>query len=272
MKKVLAVIWIVLPFVAGFLWLISSIILQEAGIETTNTAITLLYVKTIAMITTLVGLITLVIGLVYLGRGKGLSHREIMSQSRKLTKKNIWKFALGIALVFLLQILQQELTDPNRPMTLIVGIITILLGIAYLRVDFGLKGLSLSLIEEKKVRSIDIFVDSERFFKYLLAFIISWVFTVIGVLLFIVPGVIVWLRLNMVPYLILEKKLGPWKAIKQSRTITKWKISHLFALQVLLGFINILWLAALIVWLFWTLPLFYIANAVFYKKLLSFKK
>jgi uncharacterized membrane protein len=41
----------------------------------------------------------------------------------------------------------------------------------------------------------------------------------------------------MVPYLILEKKLGPWAAIKQSRTITKGKISNLFALylSIMLG-------------------------------------
>ncbi|HCY20569.1 TPA: hypothetical protein DIC40_01675 [Patescibacteria group bacterium] len=59
-----------------------------------------------------------------------------MSQSRKLTKKNVWKYMLGVVLVFFLQILQQEISEPNQPMTLAIAILTILLGIAYLRVDF----------------------------------------------------------------------------------------------------------------------------------------
>ncbi|AHB41123.1 Integral membrane protein [candidate division SR1 bacterium RAAC1_SR1_1] len=272
MKKVLAVIGIILPFIFGLLWIISSVLILEMTGEPTSTIISLSYLKVISMIGTIVGFITLIVGVVYLGREKGLTHKEIMSQSRKLTKKNVWKYMLGVVLVFFLQILQQEISEPNQPMTLAIAILTILLGIAYLRVDFGLKGLSLSLVEDKIIKSLDIFVSAEKFVKYFVAYIIIVVFSLIGIILFIVPGVFVALRLNMVPYLILSKNLGPWEAIKQSRKLTKGKVSNLFALNVLLGFINILGFVALIVGLFWTLPLFYIANAVFYKKLLSFKK
>lgn len=240
--------------------------------EPTSTMISLLYLKLISMIGTIIWFITLLVGVIYLWKEKWLTHKEIMSQSRKLTKKNVWKYMLGVVLVFFLQIVQQEISEPNQPMTLAIGIATILLGIAYLRVDFGLKSISLALVEDKKIKSLDIFVGAEKFVKYFVAYIIIWVFAVIGVILFIVPGVFVTLRLNMVPYLILSKNLGPWEAIKQSRKLTKGRTSNLFALNVLLGAVNILGFIALIVWLFWTLPIFYIANAVFYKKLLSFKK
>lgn len=272
MKKILAVIGMVLPFIFGITWLISSLLIAEMTGEPTSTIISLSYIKLISMIWTIIGLVTLVVSMIYLWKEKWLTHREIMSQSRKLTKKNIWKYALGIALVFILQIIQQEISDPNQPTTVIISMLIILLSIAYLRVDFWLKAISLSVIKDKKIKSTDIFINIKKFSKYLFAYIITWIFTLIWIILFIIPGIFVALRLNMVPYLILEKNLGPWESIKESRKITKDKVSNFFALNILLGVINILGLLALIVWLFWTLPLFYIANAVFYTKLISHKK
>lgn len=271
MKKVLAVIGMILPFIFGFFWLISYILLTELTWEATSMMISLSYLKLISMVWSLIGLVTLVVSVIYLWKEKGITHREIMSHSRKLIRKNIWKYALGIALVFILQIIQQEISDPNQPTTLIIWTLIIVLSIAYLRVDFWLKWISLSITQDKKVRSIDIFVEPEKFFKYFVAYLITWIFTIIGIFFFIIPGIFVALRLNMVPYLILEKNIGPWKAIKESRKITKDKVSNLLALNILLGGINILWFVALIVGLFWTLPLFYIANAVFYKKLIAHK-
>jgi membrane-anchored glycerophosphoryl diester phosphodiesterase (GDPDase) len=44
----------------------------------------------------------------------------------------------------------------------------------------------------------------------------------------------------MVPYLILEENLGPWQAIKRSWKITKHKAANLFALNIIIGVVNIL--------------------------------
>jgi len=271
MKKGLAVVWIILPFVFCILWIVFSLILSN-WLDTTNSQITIWYLKIFSTIITLIGLITLVIWTVYIWKEKWFTHKEIISKSWKLTKRNIWKFAFWILLLFIFQIIQQWLSDPNLPITVVTVVLSILFGILYLRVDFWLKWMSLRLTEDKKVRAFDVFIDPERFFKYFVAYIIIWVFTVVWTILLIVPWIIIALRLNMVPYLIIEKKLGPRKAIKQSRSMTKWKISNLFALNILLWGINILWILALIVWLFWALPIFYIANAVFYQKLLAHHK
>ena len=272
MKKVLAVMGIILPFVSGFLWMLTSFISQDVFSNATQITVPLVYINTYALIFTLIGIVTLCIGIVYLGREKWISHKEIIPQSRKLTRKNVRKFSLGILLLFVLQMIQNGLSEPNQPMTTGIFILTLLIGIAYLRVDFWLKKISLSLSSEQKIRATDIITDPMLFLKYLVAYIIIWISAVIGILLFIVPWVYVSLRLGMVPYLILEKKVGPWAAIKESRTLTRGKTSNLFGLNILLGWINILWLLALVVGLFWTLPLFYIANAIFYKKLLALKK
>lgn len=272
MKKFLAVIGIILPFIFGLLWLVSFVFLAEITGEPTSTIIFASYAKLVGMMGTLVWLITLVIGLVYLWKQKWLEHKAIMKQSRILTRKNIRKFALGIVFLFILQMLQNGLSQPDQPVTFVVVILMILIWVAYLWIDLWLKSMSLSLTDDKKIKVSDIFVDGKKLLYYLGAYVIIWIFAVVGIVLFIIPGIYVTLRLNMVPYLILEKNIGPWKAIKESRTMTKSVASNIFALNVLLGMINILWIIALFVWLFWTLPLFYIANAVFYKKLLLLKK
>jgi hypothetical protein len=65
------------------------------------------------------------------------------------------------------------LSDPSRPTTLFVSVLIIVFGVLYIRIDFGLKKLSLAIIQEKKSRAVDIFVDPEKFLKYLIAYIIT---------------------------------------------------------------------------------------------------
>lgn len=272
MKKVLAVIGIVLPFIFWIMLLISIALLSEMAGEPTSSVIFVSYLKLWSLIGTIIGLITMIIGVVYLGREKGFTHKEIMSQSRTLTKKNVWKYILGLLLIVLVQGIQNGLTQPDQPTTIAIAIVFFLLMILYLWLEFGLRAMSLSLVQEKNIRATDVFVSPKKFFPYFVAYLMIWIATVLGTILFIIPGIIIWLRLNMVPFLILEKKIGPWTAIKESRKLTKGKISNLFALQILCGGINILGILAIWLGLFWTLPLFYIANAVFYKKLLAHTK
>lgn len=273
MKKFRAVVGIILPFVFWLWRLISFMLLMEISLEfTTNMMIVLWYMKTIGMIWTLIGLVTMVIGVIYLGRENGLKHKDILSVSWGIIKKNIWKFALWLVLIFVLQIVQDGLSDPNVPATIVNSIIIFLISLLYLWVDLWLKSISLSLINKKATRITGIFVDIKKYGKYLIAYIISAVFIIIGVLLFIVPGIIVSFRLKMVPYLILEKDLNPWKAVVESWKMTKWYAANIFALNVLLWGINILGLLALFVGLFVTVPLYYVANADLYKKLSHHKK
>lgn len=272
MKKVLAVIGIVLPFIFWLIWIISSLLIAEMVGEPTSTIIFLSYLKIIWMIWTLIGLITLVIWEVYIWREKWLTHREIFKQTRSLTKKNVGKFLLWVLLLFVLQAIQNWLSKPDQPMTIITAILILLIWVVYLWIDLGLKNISLSLSEDKSIKVSDIFVDATKFLKYLGAYVITWFATVIWTILLIAPGIFVAMRLNMIPYLILEKNLGPWQAITHSWKMTKGFASNIFALNILFGAINLLWLLALLVGLFWTLPLFYIANAILYKKLLSHKK
>ena len=70
MKKVLAVMGIILPFVSGFLWMLTSFISQDVFSNATQITVPLVYINTYALIFTLIGIVTLCIGIVYLGREK----------------------------------------------------------------------------------------------------------------------------------------------------------------------------------------------------------
>ncbi|MDD3050331.1 MAG: hypothetical protein PHR06_04230 [Candidatus Cloacimonetes bacterium] len=59
------------------------------------------------------------------------------------------------------------------------------------------------------------------FLNYLLAMIIVNVIVFIGLLLFVIPGIILGLMFSMVPFLILDQKMGAMEAIKESMNLTK---------------------------------------------------
>lgn len=92
------------------------------------------------------------------------------------------------------------------------------------------------------------------FLNYIGAGILSGVLIVIGFILLIVPGIYLALRFMFVPYLVIDKKLSPVDALKESSRITlghKWQLLGLVA--ALIG-INIVGAILLLVGLLVTIP------------------
>ena len=108
--------------------------------------------------------------------------------------------------------------------------------------------------------------------KYIVAYIISMIIILVWLLLLVFPGVIRGFKLQMAQYLILEKDYNPFKAIKMSWKMTKGFVGDIFAINIIAGLINILWVLAVLVWLIWTIPLAILANAYIYKKIADINK
>jgi uncharacterized membrane protein len=83
----------------------------------------------------------------------------------------------------------------------------------------------------------------------------------------IVPGIIIAMGLAFVPYLVVERGLGPVEALKESWRLTKGHKMQIFLLVLALVGINILGLMALVVGVFVTFPLTLLAFAHAYRTL-----
>lgn len=81
------------------------------------------------------------------------------------------------------------------------------------------------------------------FWKYIGASILVGIIVIIGFILLIVPGIIWALRYMFVPYLVMERKLKPFEALKESARITyghKWQLLGLIGLIVLVNILGAL--------------------------------
>jgi len=68
--------------------------------------------------------------------------------------------------------------------------------------------------------------------------IFSVILIVIGLILFIVPGIILLARLSLMPFAIVEEDLGPVKAIRRSLQLTKGHTMEMLGVMVVGGFVS----------------------------------
>jgi hypothetical protein len=127
--------------------------------------------------------------------------------------------------------------------------------------------LMISRDEEPDIR--DVFFQTQAFAPYVLATICYGLAIIGGFVLLIIPGFIFMIMFVMYPYLVIDKDLGPIASLKRSRVITKgsrWRILGLWGALLLL---NIAGLVCLIVGVFFTLSISYVAMAYVYDRLES---
>lgn len=92
------------------------------------------------------------------------------------------------------------------------------------------------------------------FWKFLGAQFLVGLVVLVGLLLLIVPGVVAALAFMFVLYLVIDKELGPIKAMKESVRITRGNRLQLLLLALLVFVLNIVGLVALLVGLFVSIP------------------
>lgn len=201
------------------------------------------------------------------------SKKEAIRLGFQVAKKNII-FFIGIfviiTLVFALTTLVQSSAVFNKDAASFI-ISNILVFVVNTVIDMGLIRIAIKFAEHERPVFSDLFY-TPSLINYILTSIMSAVIVLIGLILFIVPGIIFALRVQFSKYLVIDKGLGPVEAIQKSWKMTKGVSFNLFLFAILLMFINILGLLAFIVGLFISIPLTMVANAFIYRKLLSYTK
>ncbi len=136
-------------------------------------------------------------------------------------------------------------------------------------------GLFYIIFEKMRGKPINI-GDIAKGFNFFVAAVLSniliSVFSAVGFLLCIIPGLIVLALYIFTPALIVEKNLDFWAAMEESRKIVK---EHLFEMTLfffILSLINLVGLLLCGIGIIFTLPLSFAAVAVGYDELVGIEK
>ena len=113
----------------------------------------------------------------------------------------------------------------------------------------------------------DFYSTFMQFVHFAVASLLCAIVVIIGFVVFIIPGIILALRLQFYPYFVVEHGLGPIAALKQSWTVSRGHGWHLFLFGLVLALIGLLGALAFGVGLLLAIPTSTIAAAFVYRKL-----
>ncbi len=204
-----------------------------------------------------------------------LSIQELLRFSWDTLKKNPWTIIGAGAIAFIISGLLNGLLSGMFPAegpaatalsTTINFVISLVVGTL---IEIGLVTFMLHAAREPETTTLHALWNPQPFFRYLAAQIVVAVTVLLGFVLLIVPGIIAALAFMFTPYLIIDKDLAPFEAMRRSARITKGHRWPLFLFMCALILINILGVVALFVGLLVTVPLSMLAVARVYHALES---
>ena len=153
--------------------------------------------------------------------------------------------------------------------------LSILVGIVFFVVNsilsLGVIAIVLKFVKNEKPTIQDLVSKKHLFSKYIFSNILVSILTIIGFLFFIIPGIVLAVRMQFYIYFIVEEEVGPIDAIKKSWNLTKGSFWNIFLFGLLAGGVQILGALALLVGLIFTTPTMWVAWAVVYEKLKAAK-
>ena len=111
-------------------------------------------------------------------------------------------------------------------------------------VKYGGDWMYLRYMREERPNIADMFSGFKQgYLNIVLANLLVVAIVGIGILLFIVPGIIFACRLSFVPYLVMDKGLDPVAAIEKSWFMTRghgWRIFGMYVLTIVMFFVGLL--------------------------------
>ncbi|MCK4557026.1 MAG: DUF975 family protein [Candidatus Aminicenantes bacterium] len=118
------------------------------------------------------------------------------------------------------------------------GVILQLFAFAYLLLlwppfDYGSAFVFLKAVRSEPFEVKDMFIAFENYTNVVLASLLHWAIVSIGFFLLVVPGIIFACKLAFVKYLVIDKKLDPVEAVKESWRMTKGHAGKIFLMGLL---------------------------------------
>ncbi len=201
---------------------------------------------------------------------RAFSKGEAIRFGWETAKRNFWFFFLIYCVYFVVAFVPPRLVPPGRtPFEILLTLgISIAVGVLSIVTALGLVRVGLRFTDNEKPSVADLFsANFGQVLSFFVAFILSAIVTGIGFVLLVIPGIILGIRLSLVTYVIVDKKLGPVAALRESWELTRGSAWNLSLFSILLLLINALGALALVIGLLWTGPTSLVANAFVYRKL-----
>ncbi len=147
-------------------------------------------------------------------------------------------------------------------MVFVIGVIGFIISTV---LHMGVTRIMLNIHNGREVSFNNLVGETSLLIKFILAQILAMIIVMVGLMLLVVPGVIAAVGLFFVPYIVIDKKLGPVDAIKESWRLTKGHKWNILLFSLLFILINLLGVLALGIGLLVTMPITFLATVYAYK-------
>ena len=198
---------------------------------------------------------------------KDFSIKEALSFGWDAFKSRVGFFIILLLLLGVLAAIPQFLIKHTEIVGLRVTLVIINQLFQYF-LTVGLVKIGIKVVDGSEVRIIDLFSGGPVFVTYVLGALLFSLIVLAGFVLLVVPGIILSVMLQYYSYFIIDKNMGPVESIKASAALTKGVRWKLFGFGLVLGLLNIAGILLLVVGLFVTAPVSWVAIAFVYRKLL----
>src|SRR5258706_1721108 len=192
------------------------------------------------------------------------------------TKKNFWFIAALVAIPIVISecisFISQPLVKADNGYFKLAGFLLTIAGyfVSY-SIGFGSTAIFLKLADKKKTEIKELFsyFDLKLICRFFVVSLIYGLLVIIGLLLFIVPGLYFATKYCFVSYIFVDKRgeIGIIDAFKESARLTERVKMQIFMLMLLQGLIIIAGLLALLVGALVAIPVVTLAYVYVYRKL-----
>jgi uncharacterized membrane protein len=174
-------------------------------------------------------------------------------------------------LTTLLTIILGSLGGKDEKFNIILLLFGLIMIIVMLIIRIGYTKIFLRMHDGENPKFVDIFKEYKTFWRYLGVCILETLAVFGGLILLIIPGIFWAIRFSFASFIVVDTKMSPVKAMRESWAITKGKFWKLFGFYFVMGLLNFAGILLFGVGLLLTIPLTTLALIYIYRKLSAAK-
>jgi uncharacterized membrane protein len=194
---------------------------------------------------------------------------EFLSKGWKFTKQHLGFFISYVIIMFFISFLfggiAEALSEQGRNfLSFLIHVAGWIVGTF---IQMGLYKSALLVTSGIKPGFDQLYTNDKYFFSYFISSLLYGLMILIGILLFIIPGLYVLARYALFPFFVLDKNMGPVEALKAASKASEGKRWFLFLFLIVLGLINIGGALLLGIGLLFTIPISLLAFTAVYRRI-----